>query len=365
MNEPYRLRYTNQIVGAFLLVLLLFVLTLLLILSGGYFRESDRYWLEVTQEDVNNLQKHAEVMILGERVGEVENIRYIDGSDAIRIDLKMDPKKDVEILSNAIVKIERKFGFGTPVLMIRRGSGDEEVDPLPSGSQLLNFQGEDDRIDSTAREVESISRSVRLAQEKADPTMESIGSASERIEHAVDAAVVPAMQSTQIAADSFKQTNEEVRPEALLTLSKLQMTTQNLDTRVNQLSEKIEKILDEDMRDTLGKVRDSTDDVSDAADSVNQTSEKASTEISETLAQLQKAAEQFEKLAVEAREVVRIVKGEANDLPGTVGDINDTVDDTQNLVGEIRDHWLLRRYNRQPSASPPVSPSAIRGGSVR
>ncbi|TWT95699.1 MlaD family protein [Neorhodopirellula pilleata] len=365
MNEPYRLRYTNQIVGAFLLILLLFVLSLLLILSGGYFRESDRYWLEVTQEDVDNLQKNAEVMILGERVGEVDDIRYVDGSDAIRIDLKMDPKKKVKILNNAIVKIERKFGFGTPVLIIRRGSGDDEAYPLPSGSQLRNFQGEDDRIDSTAREVESISRSVRLVQEKSDPTMESIQSASERIELAFDESVAPAMQSTQVAADAFKQTNDEIRPEALLTLSKLQMTTQNLDERVNQLSEKIERIIDEDMRDTLVKVRDSTDDVSDAADSVNQTSEKASTEISETLAQLQKAAEQFEKLAVEAREVVRIVKGEANDLPGTVGDINDTVDDTQNLVGEIRDHWLLRRYSRQPSATPQVSPSAIRGGSVR
>lgn len=365
MNEPYRLRYTNQIVGAFLLILLLFILTLLLILSGGYFRESDRYWLEVTQEDVSNLQKDTEVMILGERVGEVESIRYVDGSDAIRIDLRMDPKKDVEIFKNAIVKIERKFGFGTPVLTIRRGPGSEAGARVPSGSQLTNFQGENDRIDSTAREVETISKSIQLMQQKADPTMDSIGSASDRLERSVDDSLSPAMKSTQDAADAFKKTNEELLPKALLTLDKLQTTTRNLDIRVTALTEKIGNLVDDDVRQTLDKVRDSTDDVSEAADSVNQTSEKASTEISETLAQLQKAAIQFEKLANEAREVVKVVRGEAKDLPGTVGDINDTIDDTQNLVGEIRDHWLLRRYSRQPTNSPQVSPSTVRGGSLR
>lgn len=365
MNEPYRLRYTNQIVGAFLLVLLLFVLTLLLILSGGYFRESDRFWLEVTQEDVSNLQKDAEVMILGERVGEVENIRYVDGSDAIRIDLRMDPKKDVQIFADAIVKIERKFGFGTPVLTIRRGPATDTGRPLTSGSQLTNFQGENDRIDSTAREVEAISKSIQLIQQRADPTLASIGSASDRLERSVDTSLDPAMQSAREAADAFKLTNDELRPEARTALIKLQITTRNLDERVNRLTTKIETLIEDDVRKTLDKVRESTVDVSNAAESVNETSDKASVDITETLAQLQKAAIQFEKLASEAREVVKIVRGEAKDLPGTVGDINDTVNDTQNLVGEIRDHWLLRRYSRQPTNSPQVSPSAIRGGSLR
>lgn len=365
MNEPYRLRYTNQIVGAFLLILILFVLTLLLILSGGYFRESERYWLEVTQEDVNNLQKDAEVMVLGERVGEVEDIRYVDGSDAIRIDLKMDPKKEVVILDNSIVKIERKFGFGTPVLVIRRATADEAATLLPSGSRLRNFQGENDRIDSTAREIENISKSVQRMQQKADPTMNSIDLASQQINKSFRNSVSPAMESTKDSAESFKTTNEELRPEALRTLLRLQLATQNLDNKVNSLTGKIERLVEKDMRETLGKVRDSTDEVNGAADSVSATSDKASAEISDTLAQLKTAAEQFDKLAHEAREVVRIVRGEADALPGTVNDINDTVGDTQDLVGEIRSHWLLRRYSRQPSESSQVSPSAIRGGSIR
>ena len=39
MNEPYRLRYTNQIVGAFLLVFLIFLFALSLLV----FRVSDRF----------------------------------------------------------------------------------------------------------------------------------------------------------------------------------------------------------------------------------------------------------------------------------------------------------------------------------
>ena len=43
----------------------------------------------------------------------------------------------------------------------------------------------------------------------------------------------------------------------------------------------------------------------------------------------------------------------------------DTVSDTQDLVGEIRSHPLLRRYSKQARPTPQISTSGVRGGSIR
>lgn len=74
MSDPYRLRYTNQAVGVFLLVILLLLigLSVLVLRAGDYFVEQDHYWIEVPQEDIRDLYKGTEVMILGERAGEID-----------------------------------------------------------------------------------------------------------------------------------------------------------------------------------------------------------------------------------------------------------------------------------------------------
>jgi ABC-type transporter Mla subunit MlaD len=368
MNEPYRLRYTNQIVGAFMILVLLFVIILLVVLlrAGDFLVEQEIYWIQVPQEEVGDLHTGAEVMILGERAGAVEDIRYVDNTDQVRVELSIDPELSDQIFEDSFVRLERKFGLGTPMLVIRRGGpGQQPPVPLASGNRLGNFQGESDRVDQMSQELESVSESIRLIQQQLNPTLTDISSATDRFTGSLDNSVDPAFERIEQASESLYETSEAIRPETLETLQTVRTATENLEQRIETLTEKVETLVENDMRDTLVEVRESTDDVSEAAKSVGQTSADVNKDIANTLVTLRDAAEQVQQLAIETRELVRVVRKEANDLPGTTARVNDTVSDTQDLVGEIRSHWLLRRYSDQGKPSPQVSPSTIRGGSAR
>ncbi len=290
-------------------------------------------------------------MILGERAGEIESIRYVDSTDKVRVNLGIDPKMSDQIFADSIVRQDRKFGLGTPILMIRRGerSGDARK-PLPPGSPLRNYEGESDRLDKVASQFETVSESIRLIQQQLDPTLLSMTAASEQLSSTLVSGAEPAMLESQRAAGSIFETSEALRPKTIETLDMVQSATRTLEEKISDLTQ---------------SVAASADRVGRAADSVGKTSDDTNRDIAETLASLRDAADQVQRLAVQTQELVRILRGEANDLPGTTEKLNETVSDTQQLVGEIRSHWLLRNSrNRDRSSSPGMS-SSTRGGSVR
>lgn len=358
MNEPYRLRYTNQIVGVFLLVFLgfLILLSLLLFRVSDRFGGKERYWIRASEAEIRDLYRGAEVMILGETVGEVRSIGYDEEDPGlIRVDLQVDREKSDLIFEDSVVRLERKFGVGAPVLVIRRGgTGEGRPAVLPPGSQLKVFRGETDRVDQLSREVETIAESIRKIQESAEPSLKSVDDAADRFRGTLDDSADPAFEATRQASESFLQTNADFR-----------RATSNLEARIATLTEKVELLIEKDMRQTLGEVRASSDDISKAAESVNQTSSRVDQDIAETLNLMREAIEQVSALAKETREVVRVVRSEANELPGTTARVNDTMSDTQDLVGEIRNHPLLRRFSDPPAPTRQVSPSSVRGGAVR
>lgn len=368
MNEPYRLRYTNQIVGAFLVIVLLFVILLLAVLlrAGNFLADHQRYWIEIDQDEIGDLHKGAEVTILGERAGTVEDIRYVAQTDQVRVDLHIDPAMGDEIFADSFVQMERKFGVGAPILVIRRGSNDQrQPTRLASGSRLKIVQSESDRVDQMARELESASESIRLIQQQLSPTLSDISDSADRFNGSLDDSVDPAFARFGQASDSIYNTSEAVRPETLETLQAVQSATENLESRVATLTEKIETLVENDMRDTLVEVRQSSDDISTAAKTVDQTTQDVNQDVAKTLETLREAAEQVQQLAIDTSDLIRVVRKEANDLPGTTKRVNDTVSDAQDMVGEIRSHWLLRRYSTQGKPTTQVSPSSIRGGSAR
>lgn len=357
MNEPYRLRYTNQIVGVFLLVFLLFlfVLSLLVFRVSDRFGKKDRFWIRASETEIRDLHRGAEVIILGERAGEVRSIAYDEDQRSIRVELQIDRAMSDQIFEDSTIRLERKFGVGAPVLMISRGDSEEgPPKPLAPGSEIENFQGESDRVDQLSREVEVIAESVRAIQESAVPSLQSVDDAADRFRGTLDNAADPAFEKTREASESFLQTNEEFR-----------LATRNLQTRIESLTMKVEALVDQDLRQTMAEVRESSDDISEAAGSVNQTSDNVNQDVAQTLERMREAIDQVRVLAEETRDVVKIVRREANDLPGTTARVNDTVSDTQELVGEIRSHWLLRRYSNQSTPSTQITPSAIRGGPTR
>ncbi len=357
MNEPYRLRYTNQIVGVFLLVFLLFlfVLSLLVFRVSDRFGKKETFWLRANESEIRDLHRGAEVIILGERAGEVRAIGYDEDPGSIRVDLQIDREFADQIFEDSVIRLERKFGVGAPVLVMRRGDRDSgSPKPLAAGSEIRNFQGESDRVDQLSRDVEVITESIRAIQRSAEPSLESVDTAADRFRGSLDNTVDPAFDRTREASESFIQTNEAIR-----------LATSNLEGRIELLTKKIETLVEQDMRRTLEEVRESSDDFSDAARNVNQTSSDVNQDVAVTLERMREAIDQVRVLAEETRDVVQIVRREANELPGTTSRVNETVNDTQELVGEIRSHWLLRRYSNQSTPSSQVSPAAVRGGAMR
>lgn len=366
MNEPFRLRYASQIVGLFLLAILLIVFLILLLRASRYFTAHDLYWIEMTQDEVAYLQRNADVMILGQRAGQVESIRYIEKSDKIRVNLNIDPRYSPDILIDSVVAVERKLGIGAPVLIIRRAAGREgAMIPLPPGSQIVSVQAEVDRLDKMAEEAAVVSDSARKIQMQMDPTLKSIEHAGNRFQDSLDTAVDPAMVKFRSASESFQETNQVVRPQTLQTLQAMQSATENLDHRITALTQKMEQLVENDMRQTLAGIDRSASDVGDSARTIKATSQDINQDVNETLLVLRAAATQVQQLASDTNELVRILRAEAEDLPGTTGKVNDTLDDTQDLVDEIRSHWLLRRYSKRPSSTTPISPSTLRGGTAR
>lgn len=368
MNEPYRLRYANQIVGAFLLVVLLIglVLTVLLLRSGDYFAKQNRYWFEIDQSQLDGLRRGIEVTMLGQRVGEVQSVQYVDATSRVRINLAIDAKQSDQIFESSILVPDRKFGVGTPMLSIRRGPmATANAVPLAPGSPITIARDDTDSVDQVTREVKSVSGSVEKIQQKLDPTLSTVDKTATEFSETITGRMNPAFDRVKTASEEFRQTNVAIRPDAIATLEAIRTATADLQQRVGTLTAEIQNLVNRDVRQTLQNVQQSTDQVSAAAKQVSRTAEDSNEEIASALLTVQKAAESVQQLAEETRQVVRIVRREADDLPGTTARINDTTSETQDLVEEIRGHWLLRGTSRRGQPTAPVPPSTIRSGMGR
>lgn len=365
MNEPYRLRYANQLVGAFLLVVLLIgiVLTILLLRAGNYFVQQDRFWIEINQSELDGLRRGIEVTMLGQSVGEIESVQYVDSSNRVRVNLAIDSKYSNQIFESSVLVPDRKFGIGTPVLVFQRGENvDGPPKPLPPGSRIDAYRNQTDRIDQMARDVTSVSESVFQVQQKLDPAVDSVEQAASDFSQTIANSMNPAFNRIENASKEFEKTNQTLRPDAIKTLEAVRTATTDLQQRIATLTDKVQLLVEQDVKKTLSKVQQSTDQVNRTAMRVGQTADEANQEIADALSTVKKAADSVQKLAEETREVVRIVRGEANDLPGTTARVNDTVNETQDLVEEIRGHWLLNRTSKRGTSTVPLSPSGVRAG---
>jgi len=377
MNEPYRLRYTNQIVGVFLLVLLVLIAIVGFSVTrvGRLFVTPLRYYVQLSDKDAEDLTTDTEVVVLGKPIGSIESIQYIDHSDQIRITLAIDPLYRDLITTESILAVERKFGLGKTVIKIRRrhqedSSADSSVNldnerpsvtatPLIPGATILQVEGKEDRLAQIANKV--------------DTTGDSIDVAAKSVDRSFEKSVNPAADRVRIASESVEKTSETVRPDTILTLEVIRQSTSRLESQVSDLTKALQQVVEVEMRRTLNSIENSARASERTAATIEQTSstigsntERTQSVIAQTLELLRQSIVSIQSLTNESREVVRIVRGEANQLPGTTQRINETVSDTQDLVNEVQDHWLLSGRDRKDSRTPQLSPSStIRSGGTR
>jgi ABC-type transporter Mla subunit MlaD len=349
MNDRLGLRYVNRIVGVFLFALFAFLFLLAIILFRGsdFLAKSDNYWILSDQDSSEGLYRGAEVIILGEPVGRVESLGYVAQSSKIRIDLSIDSEKSPQILTDSVVTVERKYALGTPILVIRRGDLDAGAVRLPPGSQITSFAGETDRVDEMAEEIRIVSDSVLGIKQSLVPTLQSMDAAAKQLQATLSKSADPAFAKSEQASDAFVQTNATLRPDLLETSASVRGATDDFKETMDTLADSFSK---------------STEDVGRASRSIETTSDRVRDEV---LVKLVATIEGIKTLTEEFREIARVLRSESRDLPGTTARINDTVEEAQDLVGEVRSHWLLRRYTNLPSSTSQVSPSTIRGGSIK
>ncbi|MEM9826880.1 MAG: hypothetical protein AAF958_09840 [Planctomycetota bacterium] len=360
MNEPYRLRYTNQIVGAFLILLLLFVILIasVLVRANPVFDRSERIEFRISQDQLGDLYEGAEVMRLGRRAGQVETIRYAEEQgDQITIELAVDPEVARQWNGRAELHVERKFGVGSPILVIRRGRADPE--PADAEDDSVRFFGETDRLDQMASQVQSVSDSVSRIERQLTPTLQSIRDSSEDLSESLNQSIRPASDRTAAAMTSVQQSSDVLRPETLATLKAFRESTQALERQIGQLTTEVQSLVRGDLRETLGDVRSAAIESRDAAYSVRETSEQTNRRVAETLQDIQTSAGEVTRLARQSSIVVGILREEAEELPGTAKAIRRSAQDAEALVEDINGHWLLRGKQQTLSGDRQIAPPSL------
>lgn len=133
MNKPFKFRYVNEIVGAFVLVVVAALVTGIILAGRAqeWFEPVHTLALDFPAEGSLGLQKGAEVQILGTPVGSVNKIRVRDdGRMTGRLTVKGDFIRFVRTDSQAVVK--KKFGIaGDAFVEITQGRGEERDPDLP------------------------------------------------------------------------------------------------------------------------------------------------------------------------------------------------------------------------------------------
>ena len=153
--NPTGWRYTNQLVGAFLLAVFILTTVVAILFLSRLFVARKTYLLTASEDQASQLRNGTEVMLLGQTIGQVHSLRYIPESDDVAVEIEVETEYADQLTPMSEVHLNRRFGIGVPVLMISRGRGRVSPEsPMPNGSSLGKIRSADDPIEKMAGELE-------------------------------------------------------------------------------------------------------------------------------------------------------------------------------------------------------------------
>jgi phospholipid/cholesterol/gamma-HCH transport system substrate-binding protein len=292
MAKKFKFRYVNEIVGGF--VLLVFLLLLAGVLVAGraqhWFEPMYEIELRFPPEGSMDLLKGAEVMLLGARVGSVQDILVDDegnitGSIRVRGSFMRFVRED----SIALVK-KKMVVTGDAYIELTRGTGAE----LPkTGGEIAAEQ--DTEI------MQMLEEALETLQVEAEHTLDLVNGAIE--------------EYTKLAAGMNNPTGN------------LQLTMAN----VNGLLE--------DLRHGQGIPAKMLNDPAMAKD------------VEEIVSQAQELMVRINAMAAEAQLAVaklpamaETLAGEVDNLPVVIGETQTLMRETTTLLDGLQKHWFLRKY---------------------
>lgn len=352
MNEAFRLRYVNQIVGVFILliVFVLLVLLLYLVRAKELFIGSLPYQIITSQEQLDGLRHGTEVLLLGQQVGRIERVHYTNGGSDVAILLLIKETVADQIFVDSRVAVRRKFGVGEPYLEILRGpKSSQSLRPAVPGEPALirYFEPAQDQLEELATRL----RNVETAMV---PALKDVSAASQTADRELKESAAPMMRDVSQAAQTFDAAVQNLDQKAGETLAKVNQSADNLDVNVRRITASVDKIQADSGR-TFQNFRNTSQAFRESVDNFENTSVSA-------FSQLDRTAKEMQTAVGEAREVIGALRSETRDLPGTTARVNEAVGGAQEVIEALRSHWLLRRYVDQDRATEQLSPSSIQGG---
>ena len=307
MAKPFKFRYVNEIVGTFVLLVVV-VLIAAIILAGRaqeWFIPVKRFPVDFPLEGSLGIQKGAEVQILQTKVGMVEKIAVDeDGRMSAIISVKGDFIRFVR--EDSLVVVKKRFGVaGDSFIEITEGQGE----PLPDDVTLM-----------ATKDTELIEIAEQILQQFRETTL-------------------PAIESLKKTVDEYGSLAADLRnPEGPL----LKMLA-----NIEQITAGLEK-----GEGTAGQL------LRDPA--VAKEIEQILAKVNQTLDEVKVIAADLQKTTAKLPPMAETVGGEVKDLPGLVLQTQETIREAERLIEGIQKTWILRSKISQPPSSTIIPASEVR-----
>ncbi len=305
MSKPFKFRYVNEIVGAFVL-LVAAALVAAVILVGraqGWFEPTHEVFTNFPDEGAFGLQEGSEVVILGTRAGAVDRIvPQEDGGMQGVLEIK--GRFYQYIRQDSVAWVKQKLGVGGDAYIeITRGTGP----PLDPDAPTIPCRKEEDLFEALKTQAEE-----------------------------VKGAIMPTIEQLRKALESYTGLANDLRDPA--------GPLQQFLGRLNELAEGLEK--GEGTMGELLKDPALSEKINALVTEFQTTVERGN----DVLADVREASEELPGLA-------RKADREMEKLPGLTDQAEQGLREAERLIEAIQRHWLIRPYvegaDRIPETVPP------------
>ncbi len=334
MAKPFKFRYVNEIVGAFVLLVILLLIAGVIFAGHyqGWFRPVHTIKLTFPEEGSLGLKKGSEVEILNTVVGTVDKID-IDENEKMIGEIKITGNWFRFIRADSKAKVAKRYALaGDAFITITKGTGER----LKDGGTLV---------------AEKDTEILQLAQDLLNQVRE---------------ATIPLLGQIRTTAEEYGGLAADLR-DTNGPIMKVAGNVEQLTARMKSDDGPLMKILADlhqmaaginNGEGTVGKLlRDPA-----TAEQINAILKQVQDTIAQTqqsIGQVQKILDDVKKTTAQLPPMTAKVGHEADDLPGLVLQTQETLREAERLIEGIQKHWLIRDYIPQPKPTELIPPSDV------
>jgi phospholipid/cholesterol/gamma-HCH transport system substrate-binding protein len=313
MNKPFKFRYVREIVGSFMLLMIL-LLVGGVILAGraqGWFEPTLELRVHMPDEGLAGIHKGSPVMTLGTQVGVVDDV-HVNDDESLEVILSLKGDFIRFVRSDSVASIKKQFGVaGDSLIELSRGVGAEiEGDYLPLPAQKN-------------REI------VELVEE---------------LVVQVQWAVMPLLEQVRAAAEQYTDLGIDLQKSAI-SLQSLLAGLNDVATGLNE------------GEGTAGRLLKDASTVEEL-NTLLQSANLVLTNLSAVVGDVKSVVTNVNLMVEDTQGVVKNIKRASTGVPAMMNQTESTLDDVQLLLEGLQRHWLLRKYIETPDVPTRILPSS-------